>query len=50
MRNKGGSISTAGNSQTLAADILALMPDLAEYIVVHELLHPRLRTTARAGR
>ena len=38
MRNKWGSISTAG-TLTLADDILALPPDLAEYIVVHELLH-----------
>jgi len=38
MRNKWGSISTAG-TLTLADDILALPYDLAEYIVVHELLH-----------
>lgn len=38
MRNKWGSISTAG-TLTLADDILALPLDLAEYIVIHELLH-----------
>lgn len=38
MRTKWGSISTAG-TLTLADDILALPLDLAEYIVVHELLH-----------
>jgi predicted metal-dependent hydrolase len=38
MRNKWGSISTAG-TLTLADDILALPYDLAEYVVVHELLH-----------
>ena len=38
MRNKWGSISTAG-TLTLADDILHLPQDLAEYVVVHELLH-----------
>lgn len=38
MRNKWGSISTAG-TLTLADDILNLPYALAEYIVVHELLH-----------
>ena len=38
MRHKWGSISTAG-TLTLAADILHLPLDLAEYVVVHELLH-----------
>ena len=38
MRNKWGSISTAG-TLTLADSILTLPVDLAEYIVVHELLH-----------
>lgn len=38
MRNKWGSISTAG-TLTLADSILTLPHDLAEYIVVHELLH-----------
>ena len=38
MRNKWGSISTAG-TLTLADSILMLPVDLAEYIVVHELLH-----------
>jgi len=38
MRNKWGSISTAG-TLTLADDILRMPSDLAEYVVVHELLH-----------
>jgi len=38
MRNKWGSISTAG-ILTLSDDILTLPLDLAEYVVVHELLH-----------
>jgi hypothetical protein len=38
MRNKWGSISTAG-TLTLADAILELPRDLAEYVVVHELLH-----------
>lgn len=38
MVNKWGSISTAG-TLTLADDIRYLPPDLAEYVVVHELLH-----------
>lgn len=38
MRNKWGSISTAG-SLTLADNILSLPTDLAECIIVHELLH-----------
>ena len=38
MRNKWGSISTAG-TLTLADGILSLPLDLAEYVVVHELLH-----------
>ncbi len=38
MRNKWGSISTAG-TLTLTEDILRLPRDLAEYVVVHELLH-----------
>ena len=38
MHNKWGSISTAG-TLTLADDILRLPKDLAEYVVVHELLH-----------
>jgi hypothetical protein len=38
MHNKWGSISTAG-TLTLADTILDLPRDLAEYIVVHELLH-----------
>lgn len=38
MRSKWGSISTAG-ILTLADDILGLSPTLAEYIVVHELMH-----------
>jgi hypothetical protein len=38
MRNKWGSISTAG-TLTLASDLLQLPLDLAEYVVVHELLH-----------
>ena len=38
MRNKWGSISTAG-TLTLADGILRLPVDLAEYVVVHELLH-----------
>ena len=38
MTTKWGSISTAG-TLTLAEDFLALPYDLAEYIIVHELLH-----------
>lgn len=38
MRNKWGSISTAG-TLTLAAALLALPVPLVEYVVVHELLH-----------
>lgn len=38
MRSKWGSISTAG-VLTLADEILFVSPDLAEYIVVHELMH-----------
>jgi hypothetical protein len=38
MKNKWGSISTAG-TLTLAADLCRLPLDLAEYVVVHELLH-----------
>jgi len=38
MRQKWGSVSTAGNL-TLAEDLLELPQRLAEYVVVHELLH-----------
>jgi predicted metal-dependent hydrolase len=38
MHNKWGSISTAG-TLTLADDVLRLPQELAEYVVVHELLH-----------
>jgi len=38
MRNKWGSISTVGNL-TLADALLQLPLELAEYVVVHELLH-----------
>ncbi|MCB0060935.1 MAG: M48 family metallopeptidase [Caldilineaceae bacterium] len=38
MRNKWGSVSTAG-TLTLAAALLALPVPLVEYVVVHELLH-----------
>jgi hypothetical protein len=38
MRNKWGSVSTTG-TLTLASDLLQLPLDLAEYVVVHELLH-----------
>lgn len=38
MRSKWGSISTAGNL-TLAEEVLVLPYELAEYVVVHELLH-----------
>ena len=41
MMNKWGSISTAG-VLTLADDILHLPVDLAEYVVVHELLHLKI--------
>lgn len=49
MRTKWGSISTAG-VLTLADDILHLPPDLAEYIVVHELMHLRYPDHQRAWR
>ena len=49
MRTKWGSISTAG-VLTLAADILRLPPDLAEYIVVHELMHLRYPDHRRGWR
>ncbi len=41
MRNKWGSISTAGNL-TLARDLLQLPRRLAEYVICHELLHLRV--------
>ena len=41
MRNKWGSISSAGNL-TLATDVLELPRDLVEYVIVHELLHLRV--------
>lgn len=49
MLTKWGSISTAG-VLTLADDILHLPPDLAEYIVVHELMHLRYPDHQRAWR
>ncbi|MCB0025957.1 MAG: M48 family metallopeptidase [Caldilinea sp.] len=49
MRSKWGSISTAG-VLTLADDILRLPPDLAEYIVVHELMHLRYPDHRRGWR
>ena len=49
MRTKWGSISTAG-VLTLADDILHLPPDLAEYIVVHELMHLRYPDHQRGWR
>lgn len=49
MRNKWGSISTAG-TLTLADDLLHLPPRLAEYVVVHELLHLIVPTHTRAYR
>ena len=49
MRTKWGSISTAG-TLTLADDILRLPPDLAEYIVVHELMHLRYPDHRRGWR
>jgi len=49
MRSKWGSISTAG-TLTLADDILHLPPDLAEYIVVHELMHLRYPDHRRGWR
>ena len=49
IRTKWGSISTAG-VLTLADDILHLPPDLAEYIVVHELMHLRYPDHQRAWR
>ena len=41
MRNKWGSISTAGNL-TLSGDLMHLPRHLAEYVVCHELLHLRV--------
>jgi predicted metal-dependent hydrolase len=41
MRNKWGSVSTAGNL-TLARDLLRLPRELAEYVICHELLHLRV--------
>jgi len=38
MRNKWGSISTAGNL-TLASDLVNLPRHLVEYVICHELLH-----------
>lgn len=49
MRSKWGSISTAG-VLTLADDILRLPPNLAEYIVVHELMHLRYSDHRRGWR
>lgn len=49
MRTKWGSISTAG-VLTLTDDILHLPPDLAEYIVVHELMHLRYPDHQRGWR
>lgn len=49
MRGKWGSISTAG-TLTLADDIRRLPPDLAEYVVVHELLHLRYPDHRRGWR
>lgn len=49
MRAKWGSISTAG-TLTLADDIQRLPPDLAEYVVVHELLHLRYPDHRRGWR
>ena len=49
MRSKWGSISTAG-MLTLADDILRLPLDLAEYIVVHELMHLRYPDHRRGWR
>lgn len=49
MRGKWGSISTAG-TLTLADDIQRLPPALAEYVVVHELLHLRYPDHRRGWR
>ena len=49
MRAKWGSISTAG-TLTLADDIQRLPPALAEYVVVHELLHLRYPDHRRGWR
>ncbi len=38
MRNKWASCSTAGNLN-FNAELLDLEPDLADYVIVHELLH-----------
>src|SRR5438270_9991170 len=38
MRNKWASCSTAGRLN-FNAELLALQPDLADYVIVHELLH-----------
>jgi len=38
MRTKWASVSTTGRL-TLNRELLALPPDLAEYVVVHELVH-----------
>lgn len=40
MRTKWGSISTAGNL-TLSSDLLHFPLELAEYVIVHELVHLR---------
>lgn len=40
MKTKWGSISVAGNL-TLSSDVLRLPVELAEYVVVHELVHLR---------
>lgn len=49
MRNKWGSISTAGNL-TLALDLLKLPRKVVEYVVCHELLHLRVPTHNRLYR
>lgn len=47
MKTKWGSVSTAG-ILTLSSDLLQLPIELAEYVVVHELVHLRLPNHSKA--
>lgn len=47
MKSKWGSISTAG-TLTLSHDLLQLPIELAEYVVVHELVHLRFPNHSKA--
>ena len=49
MRNKWASCSTAGNLN-FSDDLLALDRELADYVIVHELLHFMCRIMASSGR